>query len=153
MRNPSRCCALLTALLAAGPALNGCVRRVLAIDSHPPGARVTVNGHNVGTTPTGPIPFQHYGRYEIIVERDGYLPLRVSENIRAPWYTRFPVDLFTELLWPGRIQDRHALSYRLQPAVAPNRSKVLRRARVAADVGEPGERKRPPSGTRADPDS
>lgn len=108
---------------------SGCVQRFIEVTSEPPGARVTVNGYNVGVTPTGPVYFDYYGVYEILLEKNGYEPLLQREHLKTPWHSRFPLDFFTECLWPGKIIDRHSLQYRLKPATAADRKGLSKRAR------------------------
>jgi hypothetical protein len=105
----------------------GCISRSLLIESEPPGARVSLNGTPVGETPVT-VPFRHYGMYDVELRKDGFETVRTREPVRAPLYARFPLCLFTELLWPGRITDDHYLSYKLARPVAPDRAGLLRRA-------------------------
>ena len=125
---------MATLALAALAALaGGCVERTLMIDSQPQGARVTINGHPAGVTPTGPIRFDHYGVYEILLERDGSVPLEISLKLRAPWHGRFPLDFFAEVLWPFRIRDERKHTFKLAPLGPLDRKKLLdnaNRARV-----------------------
>lgn len=118
--------------LIALAAASGCVERTLWIDSQPRGARVTINGHPAGVTPTGPIRFDHYGTYEIMLERDGYEPLVSTRKLAAPWYDRFPLDFFVECLWPGRITVRREYTFALRPVSRPDRAKLIERATRSA---------------------
>lgn len=93
--------------LLAVCAATGCVHRELEIFTRPPGATVEFDGQILeGTTPIR-IPFTWYGTHEIVVEKPGYSRERLVAHLRPPWYQRFPLDIFPELLWPGRILDRH----------------------------------------------
>lgn len=109
--------------------LSGCVQRFIEVTSEPPGARVTINGYDVGVTPTGPVYFDYYGEYEILLEKNGYEPLLQREHLKTPWHSRFPLDFFTECLWPGKITDRRLLKYRLKPATDTDRKGLIKRAR------------------------
>ena len=117
-------------MLAASVAA-GCVERTLVIESDPPGAEVRLNGERVGTTPVH-VPFRHYGVYDVEVRKEGFEPVREGARVPAPWWARFPLGVFTELLWPGRIRDVHFLTYALAPPAMPDRAKLLERAEAAA---------------------
>lgn len=117
-------------ILAASVAA-GCVERTLVIESDPPGAEVRLNGSVVGRTPVH-VPFRHYGVYDVEVRKEGFEPVREGAPVMAPWWARFPVGVFTELLWPGRIRDVHFLRYDLAPPAMPDRAKLLERAEAAA---------------------
>lgn len=115
-------------------ASSGCISRSLMIESDPPGAEVRLNGTLVGETAAGRplwVPFRHYGIYDVEVRKKGFETLREREPVLAPGWARFPLCLFTELLWPGVIHDEHYLSYRLSPPVPPDRAELLRRATEA----------------------
>lgn len=118
---PSR--ALLLACIAIPLAATGCVDRALVIRSDPPGATVFVDGKEIGTTPAR-LPFQHYGTREVMVrmerrDRTGeeipLAPVTRMVEVDAPWYQYFPIDLFTEFLWPGIIHDEHVVEVALVP--------------------------------------
>ncbi len=109
----------------------GCVERTLVIESDPSGAEVRLNGAIVGKTPVT-VPFRHYGVYDVEVRKDGFEPVREAAPVLAPWWARFPLGIFTELLWPGRIQDMHYLRYDLAPPAMPDRAKLLERAEAAS---------------------
>ena len=104
----------LAPVLAAAFFLGGCVQRTLRIESEPPGARLTLDGKPLGTTPRE-VSFEWYGSREIILEKKGYRSLRAVEPISPPWWAVFPVDFFTEVLLPLPLEDRHLLRYRLEP--------------------------------------
>lgn len=114
----------------------GCVERTLVIESDPPGAEVRLNGARAGETPVR-VAFRHYGVYDVEVRKEGFEPVREAEPVLAPWWARFPLDLFTELLWPGRIQDVRFLSYDLAPPSMPDRAELIERAEAAARNSAP----------------
>lgn len=99
-------CASVCLLLAAAACV-GCVRRQLEILSRPPGATVTFDGKVLEQRTPVRVPFTWYGTHEIILEKEGYHRERLVAHVRPPWYERFPIDLFSENLWPGRIADTH----------------------------------------------
>ncbi len=118
-------------LVFAASAAAGCVERTLVIESDPPGAAVRLNGAAVGETPVR-VPFRHYGVYDVEVRKEGFEPVREGAAVLAPWWARFPLGVFTELLWPGKIQDVRFLTYTLKPPAMPDRAKLLERAEAAA---------------------
>ena len=112
---------LLLALLPAG-----CVRRGLVVETEPPGAEVWIDGDLAGLSPVR-TPFAHYGTREIVVAKGGYRRVQEHRPVEPPWFERFPLDFFTENLWPGTFVDERYLVYTLQPeTVFPD--EVLARA-------------------------
>ena len=99
----------LTALCAAVLLLSaGCIERTISVHSDPPDAEVLLDGLEIGQTPVSGHRFYFYGTREITVDRPGYLCEKLIVEIDAPWHSRFPIDIFTELIWPWTIRDdRH----------------------------------------------
>ncbi len=115
----------------------GCIARTLTVESAPAGAEVRLNGRLVGTTPVT-VPFRHYGVYRVELRKAGFETLESEEPVLAPLYARFPLCLFTELLWPGRIRDDdHFLTYELEKPRTPSRPELLERADAAARLMPP----------------
>ncbi len=95
----------------------GCVHREIEILTRPPGARVEFDGQVLEATTPVRFPFDWYGYHEIIVEKPSertepgqpskpaYIRRRLIVHITPPWYQQFPIDFFTEVLWPGRLYD------------------------------------------------
>ena len=102
--------ALLVALLVLG----ACVERRLLVRTDPPGAEVTVNGDRVGRSPVR-LPFDHYGKFLVEVEKPGYEPAEKVVELRSPWYQKPGVDFFSDVLWPARIEDGHEVELKLEP--------------------------------------
>ncbi|MHC4789105.1 MAG: PEGA domain-containing protein [Planctomycetota bacterium] len=116
---------LATLVLAAGfaLALTGCVERKMLIRSEPGGAPVWVDEVYAGTTPLDH-PFSHYGlrRVRVGPVRDEHGRAQHGEReatheLEPPWYEKFPVDLFAEVLYPGRLVDEHELPLFVLPPV------------------------------------
>ncbi len=104
------------------PTLGGCVHRRFHIRSSPEGAPVWVDEQYAGTTPLE-LGFTHYGARRVRIgpvrDEEGAVKYRSSETVfrlNVPWYQRFPLDFFSEVLWPGTIEDIHTLSVDLDPA-------------------------------------
>jgi hypothetical protein len=107
--------------------LAGCVHRTMTIRTQPPGALIYLNNEEKGITPET-IPFTWYGDYEIVLKKEGYQTLSVIQPIKPPWYEVFPLDIFSELLLPVRLEDEHFLHYELTEAVPVDKDVLLRQA-------------------------
>ena len=136
--------ALFVLLLASG-----CVTRTLVIRSQPEGARIHLDGREVGTTPLE-MPFTWYGTREVILFKpaptleEARANLGIDENayrlrsrleLVRPAH-QFPgVDLASDLLWPAEVEDRQEFDFVLEPvptakaeADGPEGEKVRERA-------------------------
>jgi len=90
------------------------VDRYVTIKSEPAGVRVLVDNEEVGTTPYT-FRFVHYGTRKFTLIADGYRTVEAMEKIKPPWYQWFPIDFFTELILPVKIEDRRTYVYILEP--------------------------------------
>ncbi len=111
MRGKLALLAFATALCACG-----CVERRMLIRSEPAGAPVWVDEEYVGQTPVD-LAFAHYGARRVRVGpiRDELDKVRHLEQervveVRPPWYEKFPIDFFSEVIWPGRLVDEHRVA-------------------------------------------
>jgi hypothetical protein len=94
--------------------LTGCgVERTLTVRSDPPGALVYLNGEEAGRTPMRKT-FLWYGTYDVQVRKEGYVTKSARTRVWAPWWQVPPIDLLAELV-PVKLQDSHAVAYKLQP--------------------------------------
>ena len=124
--------AAATVLLAVG-----CVRREIVVTSEPPGASVTINGEDVGTTPTEPLRFTHYGTWRVELRLAGHKNIIDQARIGPPLFERMGPDLLAGIV-PWTIRDRRTLHYVLEKAKKPSRDEILGRARAAVeDAGLP----------------
>ena len=114
MRHVFAVCLLLFAglVLTTAP---GCVHRRLTVNSNPPGARVLLDGEEVGETPTS-VDFTHYGTREVVLQKDGYDTLKTLQKVPPPWYQIFPIEFFADNLLPFQVTNRHEFNYQLQPS-------------------------------------
>ena len=97
-------------------ALAGCRgERTLSLTSTPLGAEVRLDDELVGATPVE-VPIDHYGTRRLTMYRAGSRLYSEPLDLKAPWWTYFPVDIFTEILNPIRINDRQAFHVDLLPA-------------------------------------
>jgi len=102
------------ALIALLCLLPGCVSRKLFIRSSPPGARVILDGEDVGTTPYE-TDFLSYGTRSVELELDGHRRLIEPMDVERPWWQYPPFDLATDLFIPWTIESHFSFDYALQP--------------------------------------
>ena len=107
----ARSATLLVLLVTVG---SGCVERQLRLHSDPPGALVYLNGEEVARTPAT-VPFEWYGRYDVVVRKEGYETLEKPAWVVAPWWQWVPIDLIAEVV-PIRLTHRPRLDFELEPA-------------------------------------
>lgn len=113
MRRSHRLSIVFVAALV-GTFAAGCVRRTLEIRSDPPGAIVSLNGVEVGSTPLTR-DFTWYGTYDVVLRKEGYDTLKTTGEVIAPWWQWVPIDLVAELL---PLHDRRRLAYSMEPVSA-----------------------------------
>jgi hypothetical protein len=142
----------LATLLLLAPAVAACsTQRTLTVHSAPTGARVWVDGKDLGRTPAS-VPFVHYGTFHVRLEKEGHRPL--AADVRVPSeIDGYPlIDLPSELTvrrkswaWTGTLEPLSA-----QPAPADLDASLERaqrfRERARREAGEP--RLRPPEPLR-----
>lgn len=103
------------ACVLACATMGGCMRRQLVITSEPSGALVHVNDVEVGTTPVS-VDFTYYGTYDVLLEKDGFEPLRTSASARAPIYEWPPLDLAASAI-PANIETTVRWNFVLEPVL------------------------------------
>ncbi|MFO7898252.1 MAG: PEGA domain-containing protein [Planctomycetota bacterium] len=134
MRESGKGLALVVAIaLAVGP---GCVKKTIAVHSDPPGARVYLDGQEIGRTPVLRHPFHFYGVREIAVVKPGRLVARRTVAIHTPWYSWFPIDVFTELVLPVTLRDDRTYYFDLQRAEPIEVSALIRHAHQTREIGK-----------------
>jgi hypothetical protein len=106
--------AIAAAAIAAFPA---CAERSLRVETMPPGARVWIDGAEVGASPVE-VPFTYYGARAIEARSPGFLPANAVADLEAPLWSRFPFDLVLEGLLPIHRVDRRVVRLRLEPRPA-----------------------------------
>ena len=116
---PYRIAAFAAVLLALAQ-FCGCVKRQIIITSEPAGARVYLDGIEVGRTPTS-VAFEFYGVREIVLRKPAisaqgyYYPSRREViDLAAPWYEYFPIDFIPDVAIPFTIYDRHEFHFKLE---------------------------------------
>lgn len=105
----------------------GCVKRSITIETDPPGATVWVNAEEKGQTPLT-FPFTFYGTYEFRLEKEGFQTLIVKEDVNAPAYQVFPLDLVTDVFLPGTLRDEKLFAYGLEKQTTATKEDLLNRA-------------------------
>ena len=156
------------ALVVACCAGGGCVHRRFTVRTNPPGARVFVDGYEIGTSPCSH-DFVYYGTRQIRLVKDGYETLTILQPIPTPWWDLPGIDFVSENLIPNEIHDRRVLDFQMQPQlIVPteqlmSRAEELRRSRNpnvpagavlpqgAAGQGSFPESTLPPPGTMPPP--
>ncbi len=113
---------------------SGCVTRTINIESTPSNASVYLDDKYIGESPVS-VPFTHYGTRKITVEKkdeDGRLVLKRAinfEKIKPPLYEVFPFDFISEILYPGKLEDKHDFHYQLDeldlPSIAERKKQIL----------------------------
>ena len=100
----------------------GCVDLLLPIIKKNIGAKVFIDGVDVGTSPVT-IPFDFYGNRDLLVRMEedekrgerSLAPQRRIVKLTPPWYQRFPLDFVSEILWPGTLEVIHEEVFVLKP--------------------------------------
>jgi hypothetical protein len=105
----------------------GCIHRTLQIDTNPPGAKVWLNGEECGTTPVE-VPFTSYGKIDVFLMKEDYAARREVVHLRPPWYAVFPLDFFSDVLYPGNLHDHQLLAVELQSLESPDTDALEERA-------------------------
>lgn len=121
--------------------LGGCVERLVAVRTEPPGAAVYLDDEKVGETPCE-VEYVWYGERELVVELQGHRSVRETLALRPPWWQFFPLDFITDVLVPFTITDRVEVEYTLQRERASEEEveSILERAdelRRRLDAGKP----------------
>ncbi len=115
--------------LAVLTAAAGCVQRSVTIKTVPPGAIVYVDGDRVGVSPTT-MKFTFYGTRRFEAEKEGYERASKVVTLKEPWYERFGIDFFTEVLWPFTVNDEHTVILEMKK-ITPKEEGLLERAKEA----------------------
>ena len=122
-----RKCYLVIAVLLMVPTLCGCVRRKMTVMTNPPGATVYLDGKEIGRTPFT-ANFDHYGKREFRVVKQGYDTKTELKPVRAPWYQWVGFDFVSEVLLPGKLTDHKYYEFDLQPTVIIPGTEIVARA-------------------------
>jgi hypothetical protein len=120
-----RCFAL--ALCAAAFLESGCVYRRVIVRSDPPGARVLLDGQEVGYTPTG-IPFTYYGTRKLTLIKPGFETRTELVTIPPPWYQWVPIDFVSDNFIGMHVADRHDINWQLFPQTVVPLDQLQQRA-------------------------
>jgi hypothetical protein len=97
---------------------SGCIRRTMTINTVPQGARVILNDQEVGTSPLK-LDFTWYGKYSVILQKEGYKTLQTHQLVETPWYELPGVDFMTEVFWPFPVHDQREYTFEMEVAGEP----------------------------------
>ena len=118
---------VLIIVLLIIPTLLGCVRRRMTVTSNPPGANVYLDGQEIGRTPFS-TNFDHYGKREFRVVKQGYETQTELKKVSAPWFQWPGIDFFSEIVLPGKLTDHKYYEFELQPASPVSGAEIVSRA-------------------------
>jgi hypothetical protein len=137
-------CLLSLCLLALGSSCAS--KRVLRIETTPPGAAVLYNGEPIGVTPLD-YEYLHYGVVRISLRLDGHHTHSEQLKLNPRWYSRFPMDIVTEVLIPIGWTDKRLYRINLisghDSLDSPQRQSVLERAHALRVAGPEGPKNLP----------
>ena len=95
--------------------------------SNPPGATVYLDGREIGRTPFS-TNFDHYGKREFRVVKQGYETKTELMPVRAPWYQWVGFDFVSEVLLPGKLTDHKYYEFDLFPEKVVPGTEIVARA-------------------------
>lgn len=95
--------------------------------SNPPGATVYLDGKEIGRTPFS-ANFDHYGKREFRIVKQGYETKTELQRVRTPWYQWVGLDFVSEVLLPGKLTDRKYYEFNLVPEKIVPDSEIVARA-------------------------
>ncbi|NQT00184.1 MAG: PEGA domain-containing protein [Candidatus Omnitrophica bacterium] len=104
---------MISGLLILVLTVSGCVRRIVSIDSQPPGAEVYLGRRLIGKTPCTH-EFLYYGTHYLELAKEGHLNIKTTVKLNGPFYEYFPFSVISELLIPWQITDVHSYDYKLE---------------------------------------
>ena len=120
--------------------------RYLQITSTPPGAEVRLDDEAVGITPVR-VPFEHYGTRRLTFHLTGYRTATRRVRLRPKWYSRFPMDILTEVILPLGLTVRKRVHEDLvlgeEVMSLPSLRSVIERADTMRNSGPEGPRDLP----------
>jgi len=99
----------------------------MTVMSNPPGATVYLDKKEIGRTPFS-TNFDHYGKREFRVVKQGYETKTELVSVRAPWYQWVGMDFVAEVLLPGKLTDQKYYEFDLQPEQVVPGSEIVARA-------------------------
>ena len=103
------------------------MRRKMTVRSNPPGATVYLDGKELGRTPFT-TNFDHYGKREFRIVKQGYETKTELMPVRTPWYQWIGFDFVSEVLLPGKLTDHKSYEFDLQPERVVLGSEIVSRA-------------------------
>ena len=101
--------------------------------SNPSGATVSLDGKEIGRTPFS-TNFNHYGKREFRIVKQGYETKTELIPVTAPWYQWVGFDFVSEVLLPGKLTDHKYYEFDLQPEKIVPGSEIVARANEFRDT-------------------
>jgi hypothetical protein len=137
----------LLLLLALAPLGLACrAESYLQITSTPPGAEVRLDNEVVGVTPVR-VPFDYYGTRRLTFHLSGYRTASRTVHLKPKWYSRFPLDIVTEVFLPFGLTVRRRVHEDLVQGAEvmslPSLRSVIERADHMRHAGPEGPRDLP----------
>ena len=114
-------------LIVSGLCLTGCVERKLTINTEPPGAIVTLNDEEIGTSPVT-VGFEWYGDYDVRIAKPGYETLKTHRNLKAPLHDKFPIDFLAQCINPQRIVNSYEWTFALEEKKPVDKDELIKEA-------------------------
>lgn len=138
---------LLSVLLLGALAASGCApRRTIKITTDPPGAIVRLDDETIGVTPLKH-RFYHYGVRRITLQKEGFGTHSAEVALDPVWWSRFPLDVVSEVLLPFGWRDKRKYHVTLEEGSevmsVPSLHSVIERADVLRHAGADGPRDLP----------
>lgn len=110
----------------------------MIVRSDPAGARVILDGQEVGYTPV-PVPFTYYGTRQLTLVKPGFETRTELVTIPPPWYQIFPLDFASDNFLMFHKADRHDIYWQLNPQTVVPLEQLQERAdslRSEAHIGK-----------------
>jgi hypothetical protein len=108
-----------------------CVERKLLVRTEPAGAKIAVNGTEVGESPVE-WRFDHYGTVLVEADLPGHEPVQRKVRLKAPWWQYPGPDFFADVLTPVTLRDLHEVTLSLEPSPRRSEADVDREVRELA---------------------
>jgi hypothetical protein len=102
-------------VLSSLPLAVGCVDRRFVVTTNVPAAQVFVDGQPLGPSPVDS-KWEYAGEYTFTALAPGYDPYQEKIRLKPKWYMYPPLDLVSEVLYPGRIEDIRRVHLQMQPS-------------------------------------
>ncbi|HTF89707.1 MAG TPA: PEGA domain-containing protein [Planctomycetota bacterium] len=129
--------------VALGLGAQACrAQRELIISSDPPGAQIRLDDTLLAVKTPAHVPFKDYGTRRVTLYLEGYVTYSQPVKVKPPWFGRFPLDIFSEIIFPIGWHDRHRLKVKMVAGdtrvASPDLVEVMQRAETLRRAGPDG---------------